>query len=89
PLDHFSGLFRRAGEEEFARRAIAGAERAAGFLIRCQIQPEASFHLRVPRSFTGGFRARLDWDEVRIDFVQHAAAAIEALLDGRQTTPNE
>ncbi len=78
-------LFKRRGETEWASKAAEGAKQTVAYLLRAQIIPETSHHLRVPHSFVGGFPASLDRDEVRIDFVQHAIAAILAYREWRQS----
>ncbi|MCA8961131.1 MAG: hypothetical protein KDC38_11490, partial [Planctomycetes bacterium] len=72
-------LFAAMGLADLAKATSDAGRRAVEYLLRVQIRPETAIHRRVPRSFVGGFPSSLDADDVRIDFVQHAAAAIQAL----------
>ncbi|HVE84005.1 MAG TPA: AMMECR1 domain-containing protein [Myxococcales bacterium] len=70
------------GDAERRRRYDAACERGVAFLDRLVYQDRDRVLLPNPAWAVGGVRASLDASEVRIDFVQHALAALLGLGGG-------
>lgn len=82
-------LFLKAGDEEYARKAIEAATLGAEFQMRTQMTPSKASFLNISTDAIGGFHESLTDYTIRIDYVQHNISALLGLAQTIQTSENQ
>jgi len=70
------GLFKQAGETEYARKSYEALELGVQFQLKTFIDAPTARSFPSPTRSFGGFRYSLEEDTVRIDYVQHNISSL-------------